>query len=86
MTDGVALSAEERERESVRSSEPRDLVSLGRARPSTGEHECTWVGHACCWAEQGRSEAVARAAVFGFFFFFKYVDSSSFCLFQIEFF
>jgi hypothetical protein len=65
MTGGVALSAGEEE--SARASGPRRLVLLGRARASAGERKCAWVGHACCWAEQGRSEAAAHVAVLFFF-------------------
>jgi hypothetical protein len=60
----------EREGERARTSGPRGLVLLGRARASAGKRECARVGRACCWAEQGRSEEAARVAVL-FFFFFK---------------
>jgi hypothetical protein len=81
MTGRAALSV--REGVCARASGPRGLVLLGRAQASASAGECehAWVGRACGWAEpeeKRRSGPYCRFC----FFFFKNVNSGSFCLFQ----
>jgi hypothetical protein len=69
-------------------SERERVSARGRAvllftRPSMSERAL--LGHACCWAEQGRRRG-SRPALPILFFFFKNVNSASFCLFQWSFF